>query len=60
MPVTLSIITRSIVPIGVPSVLRTGVPSTRSLAIKLRVSRDTGSVCIIASITLSRANYRAS
>ena len=32
-PLNLSIITRSIAPILVPSVLRTGVPSTRSLAI---------------------------
>jgi len=32
----------------VPSALRTGVPSTRSLAIKLCSSQDVASVCIIA------------
>jgi hypothetical protein len=58
LPVALSIITRSIVPIVLPSVLRTGVPSTRSLAIKLWVSRDVASVCIIAS-TINPANQRA-
>ena len=50
----LLIVTRSIVPIVVPSVLRTGVPSTRSLAIKLWVSRDVASICIIASITANQ------
>src|SRR5215218_6827067 len=51
--------TRSMVPIFSPSERRTGVPSTLSLAMRLRVSRVSGLVALTSMIALRRKRTSA-